>query len=244
MIAKICHRQFGIGCDQLLWLKPSSEFSASVAILNADGSSSEMCGNGMRAIGVHLSRRGPSTGRSEYTVRTEAGDESRTVAIHLAGEYPEVSLGVPRVVRVDEKLAPYGSFTRVEIGNPHAIFFCGSTAELSTVKLEEVGPAIETNSLFPARTNVEFVAVLGRRKLRVRVWERGAGATLACGSGACSVVAAAEAKGLIDPGEKIEVVLPGGSVYVQLEKSWREGTGKAWLSGPAEDVFSGEWIAE
>ncbi len=243
LVSKICDRHFGIGCDQLLWLKPSAEFSASVAILNADGSAAEMCGNGMRAIGIHLAARGPQPGLKNYTVRTEAGSASRTVAIDLAGKFPEVALGVPRVLRLDEVIAPHGVFARVEIGNPHAVFFTSETAVTETL-LESIGPAIETNVLFPGRTNVEFVAVLDRRRIRARVWERGAGITLACGSGACAIVAAAETMGLVDVGSEIEVILPGGSVYVRLEVGWREGRGQALLSGPAEDVFTGEWVLD
>lgn len=240
LVVRLCHRQFGVGCDQLLWLRPSSEFSALVQIFNGDGSVAEMCGNGMRAIGIHLSRRGLSPGKKDYTVRSEAGAESRTVPIDLSGEYPEVGLGVPTLVRYDETIAPFGAFSRVEVGNPHAVFFL-SDAALSAVSLSRDGAAIEVSALFPNRTNVEFTSVLDRRKLRVRVWERGAGATLACGSGACAVVAAAEARGLVDPGEKIEVMLPGGSLFVRLESGWREGRGQALLSGPAEDVYTGEW---
>jgi diaminopimelate epimerase len=255
LVAKICDRHFGVGCDQLLWLKPSSEFAASVAILNADGSTAEMCGNGMRAIGMHLARRGSDPGRESYRVRTEAGAESRTVVIDLSGEFPEVALGVPKVLRADEpidekfpadpsdlrgQLTENGTFARVDLGNPHAVFF-GTEAAVTSVALRMLGPKIETHALFPNRTNVEFAAVLGRRKILARVWERGAGITLACGSGACAIVAAAEAKGLVDPGAKIEVALPGGSVFVRLETGWREGRGQAFLSGPAEDVFSGEW---
>jgi diaminopimelate epimerase len=241
LVAKICDRHFGVGCDQLLWLKPSNEFSASVAILNADGSTAEMCGNGMRAIGVYLAAHGPKPGLKNYTVRTEAGNASQSVGIDLSGEFPEVALGVPKVLRLDEEIEPHGVFARVEIGNPHAVFFTTESA-VKGIALESVGPGIETNPLFPGRTNVEFVAVLDRGRIRARVWERGAGITLACGSGACAIVAAAETKGLVDPGTKIEVLLPGGSVYVRLEVGWREGKGQALLSGPAEAVFTGEWI--
>jgi diaminopimelate epimerase len=238
--ARICDRHFGIGCDQLLWLKPLAGRDAAVEIYNTDGSIAEMCGNGMRAIGVHLALRGPNPGKKNYTIRTEAGEASRDVAINLSGPHPEVALGTPTIVRLDEELETYGSFTRVDIGNPHAIFF-NDAVTIDGIALAFVGPSIESSPTFPNRTNVEFAAVLGRRKIRVRVWERGAGITLACGSGACAVVAAAEAKKLVDPGEKIEVVLPGGSVFVRLEAGWAQGRGQALLSGPAEDSFAGEW---
>lgn len=238
---RICDRRFGVGCDQLLWLRPGGGgFAASVVIYNPDGSRAEMCGNGMRAIGVHLAKRGALKARPEYRLRVEAGDRRIEVAIDLRGKFPEVALGVPRVVRADERIEPHGEFARVEVGNPHAVFFADAT-RVEGVALAEIGPMIETHSAFPNRTNVEFAAVLDRRQIRVRVWERGAGATLACGSGACAVVAAAETKRLVDGGEAIEVVLPGGSVFVRLECGWREGRGQALLSGPAEDVFTGEW---
>lgn len=251
---RICDRRFGVGCDQLLWLRPGGAgFAASVVIFNPDGSMAEMCGNGMRAIGVHLARRGADPGRDGYRVRVEGGGGAAVdVAIDLRGRYPEVALGVPRVIRADESLESYGVFSRVEVGNPHAVFFRGTAAiagavldlagpAMEAVVLGQVGPQIESHSAFPNRTNVEFAAILDRRKIRVRVWERGAGATLACGSGACAVVAAAEAKGLVDAGAAVEVVLPGGSVFVRLEAGWLDGSGQALLSGPAEDVFSGEW---
>ncbi len=239
-VVRICDRHRGVGCDQLMWLRPSDQFSAIVTIFNSDGSLSGMCGNGMRAVGFHLARRGPSPGNNLYSVLTDAGAESRPVAIDLSGEHPEVALGVPNVFGVAEVLSPYGKFARVEIGNPHAVFF-GTESGVAGVALATVGPEIESHSIFPNRTNVEFVSVLDRRRLRARVWERGAGITLACGSGACAAVAAAEVKGLVDAGEKIEVLLPGGSVYVRLEAGWRERKGQALLSGPGEDVFSGEW---
>lgn len=241
LAAKICDRHFGVGCDQILWLKPGGgALAAAVVILNADGSTAEMCGNGMRAIGIHLARRGPDAGAKRYVVRTEAGAASRDVEIDLSGRFPEVALGVPVVKGLDDSFAPHGKFARVEVGNPHAVFFVLDSA-LSAIALERDGAAIERDPRFPNRTNVEFAAILDRRTIRVRVWERGAGATLACGSGACAVVAAGEARGLVDAGERIEVRLPGGSVYVRLEAGWREGRGRALLSGPAEDVFAGEW---
>lgn len=264
LAAKISHRQFGIGCDQILWLKPASAATGAEAggkdalvwILNSDGSRAEMCGNGMRAVGMHLGLRGPSPGRSRYEVLVSAGRAPIPVGIDLSGPYPEVALGVPTVFEAREKVpldgpslglrtSTPGLFTRVEIGNPHAIFFLGEEnpqfGDLGGLDLPRVGSFIETNKLFPNRTNVEFVSIETPNRIRVRVWERGAGATLACGSGACASVAAAEVRGFTRAGDKIEVVLPGGSVFVRLEKGWREGKGSALLSGPATDVFTGEW---
>lgn len=239
LASKLSHRQFGIGCDQILWLKPGTgDYAAKVAIVNADGSEAEMCGNGMRAIGVFLGARSP--GKKEFKLDTLSG----VVNVDLSGAYPEVSLGTPKILAREEKISLPGGitghFSRVDMGNPHAVFFLGhgfpennlAFGKIASIELERVGKAIENHSLFPKRTNVEFVEVENRRKLRVRVWERGTGETLACGSGACAVVAAAGELGLTEKGEKIEVVLPGGSVYVRKD---------ALLSGPAEEVFAGEW---
>lgn len=277
LAAKICHRQFGVGCDQLLWLQPTKDPSvaeAEVLILNADGTEAEMCGNGMRAAGV-LIGRGLSD-KSGFKVETASG----LVSVSLSGEFPSVSIGTPRVIALSERLTVSGLseylgavaepvFTRIDMGNPHAVFFlpkeerrlgpgrfkgAPESAEyvlasapndvfgaLADLQLARWGRAIELNPAFGKRTNVEFVEIEHRRKVRVRVWERGAGATLACGSGACAVVAAAEALGFTDSGETIEVVLPGGTVYVRLESGWQKDAGVAHLSGPADVVFSGEW---
>jgi diaminopimelate epimerase len=252
LAAKIAHRQFGIGCDQILWLKPPrAGVEAVLEILNADGSRAEMCGNGMRAIGVYLRAYGPNPNRARYCVETASGP----VDIDLSGRHPEVALGNPKILAEEERIS-FGSgsvlsFTRVDIGNPHAVFFLAGKNDhfealadgLSAIDLPKLGAEIETHSAFPNRTNVEFVEVLSKTALRVRVWERGAGATLACGSGACAVVAAAEAHGLTATGESIEVELPGGSVWVRLPKGWRENGKSVLLSGAAEEVFRGEFFA-
>jgi diaminopimelate epimerase len=206
-----------------------------------------MCGNGMRAIGVFLGAR--ISGRKNFLLDTASGP----VKVDLHGTFPEVALGTPKVLYRDEKISLpggiSGEFARVDMGNPHAVFFLGhgfpenNTAfgKIGSITLDRVGRSIENHTLFPNRTNVEFVEIELRTKLRVRVWERGTGATLACGSGACAVVAAAESLGLTEAGAKVEVVLPGGSVFVRLEPEWASGRGSALLSGPAEEVFSGEW---
>lgn len=246
--AKLSHRQYGVGCDQILWLKPGvGKFAAKVVIVNADGSEAEMCGNGMRAIGVFLGAR--EAGTKLFQLDTASG----AVNVDLTGAFPEVSLGTPKVLSQEEVIplasGVHGFFERVDMGNPHAVFFLGhgfpdnnqAFGKLASISLERVGRLVENHVLFPNRTNVEFVECESRDRLRVRVWERGTGATLACGSGACAVVAAAENLGLTESGAKIEVVLPGGSVFVRLEEGWQKGKGVALLSGPAEEVFSGEW---
>lgn len=235
LAAKMAHRQFGIGCDQILYLKPPrAEADAVLEILNNDGSLAEMCGNGMRAVGVYLRDRGLKKGLSRYLVDTAAGP----VEIDLSGRFPDVAIGNPKIIAKDEKIklsAGNFSFVRVDMGNPHAVFFKPG------IDLLKVGSEIENHALFPNRTNVEFVEVLSKTKIRVVVWERGAGPTLACGSGACASASAAEALGFTEPGATVEVVLPGGSVYVRLPQGWQENGKSVHLSGPAEEVFRGEW---
>jgi diaminopimelate epimerase len=248
---KIAHRQFGIGCDQILWLKPPhSGMDAAVEILNADGSRAEMCGNGMRAIGVYLRDRGPHRKGRSYCVDTASGP----VEIQLGGAHPEVALGNPKVLAEAEILRlTDGSelaFARVDMGNPHAVVFLeGKNAKhsalasgLAKTDLAKIGSEIENHSAFPNRTNVGFIEVVSKKKIRARIWERGAGATLACGSGACAAVAAAEARGLTTAGESIEVELPGGSVWVRLPDGWRTNGKSVLLAGDAEEVFRGEFF--
>lgn len=236
---QLAHRQFGVGCDQILWLKPGrAGIDSVVEIYNGDGTTAEMCGNGMRAIGVYLRDRGPKKGLASYIVETPSG----AVVIDLSGEYPEVALGNPKIVAKDEKIQFANgnslSFVRVDLGNPHAVFF---GTKVAGIDLSKIGPEIENHSLFPNRTNVEFVEVLSKTKLLVRVWERGAGATLACGSGACAAAAAAEALGHTEAGASIEVALPGGSVFVRLPDGWKDKGKSVLLSGSAEEVFKGEF---
>lgn len=253
--AKVSHRQFGVGCDQILWLQPPVDPSAraKVIILNADGSEAEMCGNGMRALAVLIGERRSGRDGRDQVFMVEA--MSGPVEMSLSGKYPSVKLGVPKVVEAQEKIqlvSPGGAtenesftFTRVDMGNPHAVFFLPHVAfgNLSDLDLGLWGRLVEYHAAFPNRTNVGFAQVESRKKIRARIWERGAGATLACGSGACAVAAAAEALGFTEAGAEIEIVLPGGSVYVRLENGWREGTGRVHLSGPAEIVFRGEWTS-
>ncbi|MBC7384926.1 MAG: diaminopimelate epimerase [Cryobacterium sp.] len=271
LAAKLSHRQFGVGCDQILWLKAALDpgvARARVVILNADGSEAEMCGNGMRALAVFLGER--RSGRDGRDQSFQVESRSGLVEMTLAGKYPSVRLGTPKVLNSREKIslsrpdsvgsgsnsrpsAPDSSsshvrsdflFARVDMGNPHAVFFLPNAAfgKFSELDLAGWGKLVEHHPAFPNRTNVEFVEIESRVKLHVRVWERGAGATLACGSGACAVVAAAEALGHTAPGAEVEVVLPGGSVFVKLEAGWESGQGRVHLAGPAEKVFTGEWL--
>jgi diaminopimelate epimerase len=236
---EICDRRFGVGADQILWLKTPQDAScdARMDILNADGSVAEMCGNGIRAAGLYLYRHGPKP-KSGYRIETLGG--IKDLEICKDGE------GGARSVRVDmekpllqggfpdqgERLMAGGQelrFFEVNMGNPHTVFF---TDDVLGVPLERLGPLIETHARFPSRTNVEFVQVTGPSAIRVRVWERGAGITLACGTGACASAVASLATRRVSG--TVEVELPGGLLKIR----WNPGE-PVFMEGPAEEVFRG-----
>ena len=238
--ARLCRRRFGIGADQLLVLRPSSRAHAAMQIFNADGSEVEMCGNGVRCVARYLADRGRAAG-PEIRVETPAG----IVTPRIQADRIAVEMGTPRFhpseipaaldgeeIR-DRPLSAAGREWRVtclSMGNPHCVV---RVDDVDRAEVETVGPALETHPAFPRRTNVEFVEVLGPAEIRMRVWERGAGETLSCGSGACAAVVAAARNGWT--GREAVVHLRGGDLHVL----WR-GTGEVILSGPAEEVFRGE----
>lgn len=228
---KLCDRRFGIGADQILWLKqPEKKADARMEILNADGSIAEMCGNGIRAVGLYLFRSGPSPGQASYAIETLAGLKQ----VEVRGDQVKVDMGAPGLGARGEKLR-VGSqdliFEEVNMGNPHAVFFSDDVAR---IPLEDLGPKIEIHSRFPKKTNVEFVQVVDDYTIRVSVWERGAGITLACGTGACaSAVASIQAKRVSSP---VQVHLPGGVLTIE----WNGPGHPVMMTGPAMEVFRGE----
>ncbi len=239
---KICDRRFGVGADQILWLKSPQDPTADarMEILNADGSIAEMCGNGIRAVGVYLYREGPKR-KDTYLIETLAGMKKLDLSPEAASV--TVDMGKPQLgsgfAEGGERLPLPGHslaearFFEVNVGNPHAVIFVD---DVTTFPVAEIGAAIELHPRFPHRTNVEFVQVKGPHEIQVRVWERGAGITLACGTGACASAVAAIACQYVN--EDITVHLPGGDLNI----NW-EGLGKSvLLKGPAEIVFRGEYF--
>ncbi|MCM2322707.1 MAG: diaminopimelate epimerase [Oligoflexia bacterium] len=248
-----CDRRFGIGADQLLWLRRplNSGAHARMEILNADGSVAEMCGNGIRAVALYLDRKfsagqpsgsAPSDPRSaEVRIETLAGLKS----VWVDGELATVDMGSPILgggfPGIGEGLLIRGRelrFFEINVGNPHAVIFVD---DVQAFPVADLGPQVEVNPRFPNRTNVEFVQVLEHQLrpkgsvIQVRVWERGAGITLACGTGACAAAVTALASGRVGPGP-VEVRLPGGNLKIQ----WA-GTGQpVTMTGPAVEVFRGE----
>ena len=253
----ICDRHFGAGADGVLVVEESSRAALRMRLFNSDGSEAEMCGNGLRCVVKWALERGGAALRDgELKVETAAGVLSAVVTATGVGESIDLvrlSMGAPRLtpdeipVRSDGPgpvqdlpVVVWGDgVDRIELlvdcvsmGNPHAVHFIDGPVE--EFELERLGPLIEHNERFPQRTNFEVVQVESRERLNVRVWERGAGTTLACGSGACAVVVAARLQGLV--GDVVTVALPGG----ELEIGW-DGEGSVSLEGPATQVYDGVW---
>jgi len=247
----MCDRHFGVGSDGLILALPAVDADLTMRMFNPDGSEAEMCGNGIRCLAKFAVERGIAAPRDgAITVETLAG-RLRCEVFGEDGivERVRASMGRPRFAPAEipvlaESSGPVldlpvrvegGDFhvTCVSMGNPHAVHF--TDEPVAGIDLEHVGPRVEHHPAFPKRVNFEVANVLGRDRLRMRVWERGAGITLACGTGACATAVAARLRGLVDDVADIE--LPGGTVRIE----W-DGEGEVYLSGPAEDVFEGRWL--
>jgi diaminopimelate epimerase len=236
----MCDRHFGAGADGLLLVRETAAADYRMDMWNPDGSLSEMCGNGIRCFGRWL-LDGPAAGREALAVETGAG--VLTVRARPNGwlqttmgrpilDGPETPLLAGGSLVLDVPLSELGiAVTCVSMGNPHAVQL---VADVDAVDLAELGPLVERHPRFPHRTNFHVCQVLSREALRMRSWERGAGLTLACGTGAAAVCVAARLHGLTE--EVVRVQVPGG----ELELAW-DGAGEVTLAGPAVQVYSGCW---
>jgi diaminopimelate epimerase len=254
----MCRRSYGVGADGLLLLLPSEVADIGMRVINADGSEAEACGNGLRCLVKYATDNGfAKTKADEVSVETIAGvrkarlitEAGKADKIQVAMGRPvfevhkipvKVEVGKGRIVDIklitDYPLVVEGKklmMSFVSMGNPHAVYFQDKPA--SAFPLSKIGPMIEKHSIFPRRVNFEVARVVDRENIDVRVWERGVGETLACGSGACAVAVIAKILGYVD--SPVDVKLPGGA----LEVTW-DGKGEAMLSGVAETVFTGEWL--
>ena len=231
----IADRRTGVGCDQLILIGPGDDSDVTMRIWNADGSEVEACGNATRCVPVLLD--------ADVTIRTAAGLLRAT----RSGEGATVDMGVPRFGWEDIPLAyamdtarlPVGwgeleGPSAVSMGNPHLVFF---TAAVGAEPLDELGPKIEHDPLFPERINVNVATIHARDHVEMRTWERGVGLTLACGTGACATFAAGRRLGLLDPQASID--LPGGGL-----KLTEQSDGHLSMTGPAVHVFAGEFDPE
>jgi diaminopimelate epimerase len=229
---RACDRHFGVGADGILVPAPSGAADLQMVYLNSDGSPSEMCGNGLRCLARYATDRGMVDGGA-LTVATGAGVKK---VVLFEGGSSRVDMGAPRL---DTEVEVGGfRFLRVSMGNPHAVAFLKSEAELEALDLPIVGPPVEEDAVFPEKTNVEFGFARGGHGVRMRIWERGAGETLASGSGSCAVAVAAMAGGLAR--NPVNVHLDGGVVEVE----WSGDGEPVYMQGPAEYVCEGELLLE
>jgi diaminopimelate epimerase len=238
---KLCERRFSVGADGLLLVGNSAVADVKMRIFNADGSEAEMCGNGIRCFAKYCYENNIAK-KNELTVETLAGIKRTWLTVKdNTVTSVMVDMGTPTLDRskipmigsgtcVNEDLQVNGEqykATCLSVGNPHCVIFVDSVDDFP---VERVGPKIENHKFFPKRTNVEFAQVLNRNELKVRVWERGCGETLACGTGACATVAAGSILGKVD--NKVTVHLLGGDLEVEYAE-------RLFLRGPAEKVFEG-----
>ena len=231
---KLSERHFGAGSDGMIWISPSAVADFKMHIFNADGSEAKMCGNGIRCVGKYVHDKG-YTDKTHLTVETRSGVKTLDLRLtdgkvtSAAVDMGAVTVAAEKAIRVDGEIV---TCTPVDVGNPHAVIFVD---DAETAPLTALGPAIERHEAFPGGVNVEFVQLLGRNALRMRVWERGSGVTLACGTGACASAAAAVQRGECDPDTEIRVHLDGGTLRVTV------GTdGSVQMEGPCEFVYEGD----
>jgi diaminopimelate epimerase len=229
---RICDRHFGVGADGILVPAPSEIADLKMVYLNSDGSPSEMCGNGLRCL-ARYARDFEIVENDSLTVETGAG--VKKVVLYEDGS-SRVDMGTPGL---DSEVELYGfTFLRISMGNPHAVAFLGSETEVEKLDLGTVGPPVEKNPLFPEGTNVEFACPRqgSRHEVRMRIWERGAGETLASGSGSCATAVAAIHNRLAE--SPTSVRMDGGSVKI----SWEGEEEPVYMTGPAEYVCEGELL--
>lgn len=244
---KISDRHFGIGSDGLICIAPSDTADCRMIMFNADGSEGAMCGNGIRCVAKYVYDHG-IVKKDKITIETKSGIKHLELTIQNGKVvYVRVNMGQailrPEEIPVKDEGEDFIArnisvggkdyvVTCVSMGNPHCVVF---TEGIDEMDLEKTGPLFENHPLFPDRINTEFVEVIDRHTLKMRVWERGSGETISCGTGTCATTVAAVLNGYCDRGEEIEVKIRGGALYdTYLEN------GEVLMKGPATEVFQGE----
>lgn len=248
MAKKLSNRHFGIGADGLILIGASKTADFSMEMYNADGSKGAMCGNGIRCVGKYVYDHG-LTGKTTLTIETwsgnrvihlqteKSGKQVKQVTAEMgapdfrAGQIPVVSLGAYVLEHEITVCGERYTMTCLSMGNPHAVV---RVENVEKVLLSETGSAFEHLSCFPNRINTEFIQILDQHTIKMRVWERGSGETLSCGTGACAAAVAALLSGYVSEGETA-VELRGGTLFV----TWDRTKNKVFLTGPAETVFEG-----
>ncbi|MCR5509092.1 MAG: diaminopimelate epimerase [Lachnospiraceae bacterium] len=244
LIPLLSDRHFGIGSDGVIFINPSETADFEMEMYNADGSRAEMCGNGIRCVAKYVYDH-KMTDKDEITIASfDKVKPIRITAENGVAKYIRVDMGIPELDPekipviseqervINEPIEAGGreyAMTCVSMGNPHAVIF----EDPDEVGLETAGPLIENHRVFPNRVNVEFVKILDRKNVRMRVWERGTGETLACGTGCCATAVACILNGYTD--RSITVHVLGGDIEVE----WDEADGRIYMTGPAETVFDG-----
>ena len=248
LAVKISDRHFGVGSDGLIMINPSDKADFEMEMYNADGSRGEMCGNGIRCVAKYVYDYGLMD-KTHISVETLGGIKYLDLTVEDGKvKLVKVDMGKPELEPakvpvkaegdrvVDAPILVDGEeyrMTCVSMGNPHAVVFVDS--DVKEFPLETVGPKFENHERFPNRVNTEFVRVLDRRTAEMRVWERGSGETLACGTGACAVAVACALNGLTE--DEVTVKLLGGDLQIR----WDREKDTVYMTGPAEVVFDGEW---
>jgi diaminopimelate epimerase len=249
----ICHRHFGIGADGILLLLPSKKADFRMRVFNADGSEAEACGNGLRCLVHYVHAKGISRSGA-LSIETASGVRKAEITAGKAAPRIRIGMGAPiftaDAIPVKVDLGKGGlvcgmtvnypltvadaalKLGFVSMGNPHAV--CFTDKPVADFPLAVVGPKVETAFMFPSKTNFEIARVLNSRTIEMRVWERGVGETLACGSGACAVAVAGWIMGYT--GDNVDIILPGG----KLTAEWN-GQGEVYLTGQAEIIYTGCW---
>ncbi len=248
LVRRLSDRHFGIGGDGVIFINPSAEADFEMEMYNMDGSRSEMCGNGIRCVAKFVYDKGLtdkervsiiSGGKIKYIDLNIENGKVSTVKVNM-GEPILKAADVPVITEnpeghvIAEKIEVDGDIyemTCVSMGNPHAVVFVDDVANL---EIEKIGPLFENHVRFPRRTNTEFVKVIDRKNVEMRVWERGTGETLACGTGTCATVVACVLNGLTE--DEVTVKLLGGSLKIK----WDREENLVYMTGPAVTVFEGE----
>ena len=246
LVRRLSDRHFGIGGDGVIFINPAEEADFEMEMWNADGTRSEMCGNGIRCVARYVYDFGltdqkefsiVSAGKVKYMTLYEQDGQISAVRVNMGQpilEADQIPVRADHSPVINVPIEVQGKeyrMTCVSMGNPHAVVFVDSTEDFP---LEQVGPYFENHPCFPNRTNTEFVQVIDRGRVRMRVWERGTGETLACGTGCCATAVACVLNGLTDNAITVEVL--GGALQIE----WDRDNDLVWMTGPATVVFSGE----
>lgn len=246
IVRRLSDRHFGIGSDGMIFINPSPIADFEMEMFNADGTRAEMCGNGIRCVAKYVYDKGltdktqisiESFGKIKYLTLTVENDKVIRVKVNMGA--PELKAELIPVISnheqvIDEEIIVDGQkyrMTCVSVGNPHAVVFVD---DLDNLAIEKIGPKFENHERFPNRTNTEFVKIIDRQHVAMRVWERGTGETLACGTGCCALTVACILNGLTD--DAINVKVLGGDIDIV----WDRKENLVYMTGPATEVFDGE----